>query len=131
MIAILVSLEPRHYNDNLILYEELDNVMEMKFVMKGSFRVGYEINKTKRYRLLFGPGSTIGGFNCLFNKPTMFIYKCVREIEGYGIRKKSWIKLDKEFPDFSLEVKSKVYEEYYYKVRIPIVTHKYNDFIFL
>lgn len=46
MIQILRSLEPRYYHSNTIIYNELEEILEMTFVLKGSYRVGYEINKT-------------------------------------------------------------------------------------
>ena len=35
--------------------------------MKGTFDIGYEINKKKYYRIKFGPGNVIGAFNLTFN----------------------------------------------------------------
>jgi len=92
MIDILKSLEPRRYPENEIIYQELDEILEMTFMITGSFNVGYEINKVKKYKLHFNCGknddSTFGGFNTLFFKKSMFIYKCKNEIEGYAIRRK-------------------------------------------
>ena len=46
MIQILRTLEPRFYTANAVIYEELEEILEMTFLMKGGFRIGYEINKT-------------------------------------------------------------------------------------
>ena len=68
-----------------MLQSELQGVLEMNFVIKGSFKVGFEINKNKKFRLLFDKNSTFGGFNCLFNEKSMFNYVCVKDIDGYAI----------------------------------------------
>ena len=46
-------LEPRFFKSQKIIYDELDEVRELYFVMKGSFDIGYEINNRKIYRLRF------------------------------------------------------------------------------
>ena len=55
--------------------------------------MGYEINKNKKYKLLFGQDSIIGTYNCVFNKPSMFLYKVAKEIEGFALRKKRWLEI--------------------------------------
>ena len=90
MIDILSSLIPRKYEEGQIMQDELQHVLELNFVLKGAWRVGYEINKQKKYKLLFGEDTNFGGYGCLFNIKSMFIYKCAKPIEGYAIRKKKW-----------------------------------------
>ena len=53
MIEFMRRLEPRRVFEGEIFINELEEVLEMIFVMKGSYRVGYEINKTMRMRLMF------------------------------------------------------------------------------
>lgn len=57
MIMILRQLEPWFAEKHEVLIEELDQVLNSVFVMKGSFFVGYEINKKKRYKLHFKGGT--------------------------------------------------------------------------
>jgi len=76
MIDILKSLEPRRYIEGDVIYHELEEILEMTFVMNGGFAVGYEINKQTKYKLRFVNMKTgyfkvnaiFGGFNCLFFK---------------------------------------------------------------
>ena len=53
MIEFMRRLEPRRVFDGEMFIHELDEVLEMIFVMKGSYRVGYEINKNLKMRLMF------------------------------------------------------------------------------
>ena len=45
MIEILKSLEPRTILENILFYEELDEVNEILFIEKGEYDLGYEVNK--------------------------------------------------------------------------------------
>ena len=87
MICLMKFLEPRTYKVGSVIHEELSEVEECLFVLKGSYFVGYEINKIRKMRLHFPPGTVIGGFESTFNVQSMFIYKCKNEIEGFAIRK--------------------------------------------
>ena len=42
------GLEPRFYKSNKIIYNELDEILEITFLIKGTFAVGFEINKFKK-----------------------------------------------------------------------------------
>jgi len=80
MISFLRLLVPRHYREGEIIYEELQEISEITFVEKGSYYIGYEINREKRMRLHFPPGNIIGGVNCIFLKKSWYIYQCKFEI---------------------------------------------------
>jgi len=69
------TLEPRFFKANKIIAEELDESLELYFVLKGTFDIGYEINKKKYYRIKFGPGNVIGAFNLLFHYRFQFTFK--------------------------------------------------------
>jgi hypothetical protein len=90
-------LEPRIYKEGEIIHEELSQVQECLFVLQGSYYVGYEINKERKMKLHFPPGSIIGGFESTFNIKSMFIYKCKNEIQGYSLRRPNLKNLESEF----------------------------------
>jgi hypothetical protein len=69
-------LEPRKYHEGEMIYQELQEVLEITFVMTGTFYVGYEINKIVKMKIQLPLGTSFGGFNCCFLKRSMFIYKC-------------------------------------------------------
>jgi len=39
------TLKPRQYMANEIIYDELDEILEITFVEKGTYYIGYTINK--------------------------------------------------------------------------------------
>ena len=80
MISLMKCLEPRIYKEGEIIHEELSQVQECLFVLQGSYYVGYEINKERKMKLHFPPGSIIGGFESTFNIKSMFVYKCKNQI---------------------------------------------------
>ena len=71
----MLSLEPRIYKMNEIIYEELDDALEILFVMRGTYNVGYILNQQAAYRLQFTDRTIIAGFNMVFNKRIMYRYK--------------------------------------------------------
>ena len=90
MIMIMKCLKPRRYLGGSVIYEELEEVLEITFVMSGTFHCGYEINKIKKLKIQLPPGMSFGGFNCCFLKRSMFIYKCKKEMRGYALQRKDW-----------------------------------------
>jgi len=62
MTYIMNSLEVRKYPRGFSLANEMDECMELLFVEKGEYSVGYEINKQEFLRLRFGMSTMIGGF---------------------------------------------------------------------
>ena len=76
MIRVMRYLEPRFYKGEELIYEELEEVLEITFVMTGTFYVGYEINKIVKMKIQLPLGTTFGGINCSFLKRSMLIYKC-------------------------------------------------------
>lgn len=52
---MLSMLEVRRYEKHQIIYDELDEITEINFVIEGIFAVGYEINQKKNYRYKYRP----------------------------------------------------------------------------
>ena len=68
ILALMQTLEPRFFKKQEIIFNELDEVGELYFVLEGNFDVGYEINNKKIYRLRFkGKKNIIGIFNVITN----------------------------------------------------------------
>lgn len=76
MIAIMQALKPRCYKSGAYIYDELDEVFEVTFVMDGSYFIGYEVNKCKKIKLHRLSKTVIGSYNCLYIKKTNYFYKC-------------------------------------------------------
>jgi len=62
MIDILQALEPRCENSNEILINELDEQNEVLFFNNGTYEIGYEINRVKKYVLRFKDSNVIGAY---------------------------------------------------------------------
>lgn len=76
MIEIMTSLVPRRYFENDIIYEELDQILEMTFVLEGRYYIGFEINHKKKWVLAQQQGKIIGEYNVYFLKNSSHIYCC-------------------------------------------------------
>ena len=74
MIMLMRNLKPRFYKAGKVFINELDSIVELNFLTKGSYAVGYEINKAKKFTHFFGKRSTFGCYNCLFNKKSFFVW---------------------------------------------------------
>ena len=68
MIKLMIYLEPRQFNANEMIYEELEDANEILFVTKGRYDIGYVMNRTVKYRLQITDRTCIGGFNMVFNR---------------------------------------------------------------
>ena len=51
MVSILMNLEVRYFKARKIIIRELEEANEMYFVQNGLFDIGYEINKSKKFRM--------------------------------------------------------------------------------
>ena len=75
------------------LIEELDEFNEITFFMKGLYEVGYSINNKHEFLPEKYTTNVIGAYGLTFNKRALFIYKTVKQCEGYFIRKKKWLEI--------------------------------------
>ena len=50
MTKIMRSLEARFFIEYDIIHKELDECLEVLFVIEGRYAIGYEINKMRKYR---------------------------------------------------------------------------------
>ena len=100
----------------------------MNFVMDGAFKVGFEINKQRKYRFLFKKNSHFGGFECLFNQPCMFLFVCAKDIDGYAIHQHKWREIENNHPQMYSELKSNILQHYETEYREPIFGFKSKEF---
>jgi hypothetical protein len=75
MFDLLKCLEPRQGARNEVVFNELDEVNEVIFFMKGAVDIGFEINKVPYYVLRIDNNILIGGYNVAYNKRSKFNYK--------------------------------------------------------
>ena len=77
----------------------------MYFVCKGFYKIGYEINKTIKYKLLFGPRTVIGGFAIAFNQRHNYFYRSQSFLQAFSIRRRNWKALVNEYESFMNSIK--------------------------
>jgi signal-transduction protein with cAMP-binding, CBS, and nucleotidyltransferase domain len=99
------NLEVRFYEKGEIIIRELDECNEVLFVLEGVYNVGYEINKIVKYRRQFGFSTVIGGFQICFKKRYIFNYMANTNMICYALRRKQWLEIMKQFPEFSTIIK--------------------------
>lgn len=110
----------------MICYE-LDECLEVYFVMTGKYNVGYQINNTKFWRRQFGHSTCIGGFQMSFMKKYMFHHKARTMLKCYAIRRKNWMNIIEDFPKFNNALKVTFFNNYLRQVYWPILKFKNID----
>ena len=94
MFILLKRLEPNRYVKNEIIYEELDEISEVTYII-GSFYVGHSINRKMIFRLKQS-NMDIGAYNLTFNKSCHYIFKSAADSDGFFIRRHHWFSLMKD-----------------------------------
>lgn len=123
-MQILTNLEPRLEKSQSILIEELDEVNEIFYVIKGQVDIGYELNKARKFVIRYQDKTVIGGYNCTFNKKAIFVYKCRSECEGYTIRKKYWLEILETYENIAGYVKHNVEQDYMKNIKAKVLKAK-------
>ena len=105
MISFMNSLETSFYLANDIIAKELDESLEVLFVDKGRYEIGYEINKKQFMCRQYGASTIIGGFQICYNIRFSFIYKAFTQMKCLTIRKNKFLKILDKFPEIRLQMK--------------------------
>jgi len=96
---------------------ELDDVGEITFITKGKVALGYEINKIKKFQIIYKNKCIIGAFNVTFNQRATFIYQSLTEVQGYFIRKCNWLDMMDNYEEVSKPLKRDILLEYVTNIR--------------
>lgn len=112
MIQLMNALELRTFKDNEIIANEQDEALEVLFIDRGTYDVGYEINKTAFYKRRFGPSTTIGGFQVCYRKRFSFVYKSHSNLRGLAVRKEKFIQIITQFHNIYIQIKLKFWEHF-------------------
>jgi len=62
MVGVLKSLEPIYEKKNTIIINELDEQNELLYYYNGTYAIGYEINRIKRFVIQFKDTNVIGAY---------------------------------------------------------------------
>lgn len=79
MLDTLAFMEPRSEEQGKLIYDQLEEVSEFFFIQTGCIDIGFRINLFSKYVIRMDPKKTqviIGAYNCIFDKKTLFLYKC-------------------------------------------------------
>ena len=117
IIEIMTYLEPHRAFDQEILFLELDDIEQIDFFLKGNIDFGYEIDNKRIFKLRFKNWNVIGASYATFNRKAMFICKTASVCTGFLIRKGSWQRILRQFPDISKSLKFKILREFYRQVK--------------
>ena len=123
MIDTLAYMEPRCEEQGKLIYDQLEEVNEFFFIQKGCIDIGFRINSFSKYVVRMNPKKSqvvIGAYNCIFDKKTLFLYKCFQRVQGYFIRKKYWRILEENYPKIVEQVKENVTRDYTNQIKTRV-----------
>jgi len=67
MMELMYALEPIHTSANTILFNELEEVDEVLFYIKGIHEIGYELNSEKVFVLRYENSNPLGAYSVTFD----------------------------------------------------------------
>ena len=112
MIGLIMLLEPRREDPNVVLINELDEHSEIIFIMKGIILLGFDINKIRHYFARFQDKYVLGAFGVTFNMRSTHIYLTRSVIEGFFLRRINWLKLLEVNKDITKTIKETILMNY-------------------
>lgn len=131
MIDILSKLEPRKEPAFSVIFQTIEEVQEIFFIMKGSIEIGFEVSRKPKYVLRLTRGGVIGIFNVTFNRKTMFSYRVRHEFEGYTIRKDNWKQIinNEEYELITNQMRRTIKEQFNNQIKHKVL-QIYRKYIF-
>jgi len=80
--------------------------------MKGTYKIGFEMNRMDYFCYEAGHGTIFGAFECSFSKRSIFLIKATSYMEGFSIFKRDWRNISMDFPELMDQVKRKTTAQY-------------------
>lgn len=71
-------------------------------------------------------GAIVGAYNCCFEKPSLFLYKCKSDVRGYFLRKQSWRDIIEDFSEIADILKENVKNDYTNKIKFKVQAERKN-----
>ena len=127
MTHIMMNLEGRFYRQGHVIVQEQDECLEVLFVLRGRYNIGYEINRKRRFRKQFGPSTLIGAFQMSFLKRYQFLIVAQTDMLCYVLRREQWFALMEEYPDFCRIIKQKSFHFYVSLIQRPLMKLKNKE----
>ena len=95
--------------------------------MKGKYRTGYAVNNQEMLKLQLTKGSTIGAFECSYDRRSKYIYRASTDVEGYFINKRSWKLLELNHPLFFRTVRRRALHHFSHVIHKNLEICKAKD----
>ena len=71
-------------------------------------------------------GTIVGAYNCCFEKPSLFLYKCKSDVQGYILRKQYWSDIIEDYSEIADILKENVKNEYSHKIKFRVQSERKN-----
>ena len=117
-------LEVRQHKGYKIIFEELDEVTEIFFVIEGTYAAGFELNNQKFFKYKYFSKSIIGGFNVIAHVRSQFVFKTITKLKSFALRKTSWQILRNLNSNFTQQMSIHMINNYYHQVFEPLLILK-------
>jgi hypothetical protein len=124
MISFMNQIESTFYSPDETIANELDECLEVLFVEKGRYQIGYEINKQQFMCRQYGMSTIIGGFQVVYNIRFSFIYRAFTAMKCLSLRKQNFLKVLNNFPEIKFQLKQKLFKHFSQEVFQPIMKKK-------
>jgi len=96
----------------------------MLFVTVGEYGIGYEINKEPYFAKKMKHKTVIGDYYILSNKRSEFLYKAIKQTEGYSLRKVHMIEIFNRYKSEEKRLTHQIKIRYKTIIRSPLLEHK-------
>ena len=126
MVNLLQMLIPRREQKGAVLFKTLEEVNEIFFIEQGSVNIGFEINRGHRFVIRLSSGGVVGGYNCTFNRKTLFVYQVCQDMEAQTLKKHEWRGLlsDPDYEVLSRSLRANQEREYLTRIKNRVTTEK-------
>ena len=104
--------------------EELEEINQLNFIVKGTIVIGYELNNIKKYCIKYQDSIMIGAYECMFDEKSYVLYTAFTNIEGYFIRKTNWFNLCQNHKTMSNFIRRNVLLDYMLNIKNKITVAK-------
>jgi len=116
-MEIMQALEPIRLEKDTTLFNELDEITEVYFLMTGTYEIGFTANLQSFFPMRYQHYSVIGAYGVTYLRRSMFIYKTVTLAQGYFVRRQHWkVILDSNDRNVINEFKVCIYNEFENKI---------------
>lgn len=85
------------------------------------------MNNKRKFVVSLSEGKIIGEYNVLFMQKSMHIHKCQKEIYGYAMSRRNWMKIADEFEDFTECLKKNCWRRANREIFAPIYYAKSKE----